>query len=402
MSNGMTVRCEERRVHLGAAIAEDDPLIADFADGVEIERVRDHAFARLVGLFDEFAELVRDEGGAVESQLATSEIMRKLLKKAERLAASDYPVLIVGETGTGKELVANLIPERSARWNRPFVALNCGALPPTLIESTLFRAVKGAYTGAENASGNIELANGGTLFLDELNSLPIESQAKLLRFLQDKSYYKVGGTKELHADVRIVAAMNELPQELMDDHRLRPDLFYRLEIGMLYLPPLRERREEILPLAELFCRRFSEDNQMPPIGISPSARRELLEYDWSGNIRMLENVILRSLLLKEPGDTLSKLIFNDPAAAPAKADKPAAPFPPRLESSSPSAAHDAASMPSLPLEEVVGAFERNLIVQALTASRGRVAAAARMLCVSRGALQYKIRKYGITLTAGAV
>lgn len=151
------------------------------------------------------------------------------IAKAKRLAASNIPVTIVGETGTGKELFSRLIHQCSKRANKPFIALNCGALPPTLIESTLFGTVRGAYTGAENSQGYLELANGGTLFLDELNAMPIEMQSKLLRFLQDKTFWRLGGQQQLHSDVRIVAAMNEAPVKLIQQERLRADLFLSVE-----------------------------------------------------------------------------------------------------------------------------------------------------------------------------
>lgn len=232
------------------------------------------------------------------------------IAKAKRLAASNIPVTIVGETGTGKELFSRLIHQCSKRANKPFIALNCGALPPTLIESTLFGTVRGAYTGAENSQGYLELANGGTLFLDELNAMPIEMQSKLLRFLQDKTFWRLGGQQQLHSDVRIVAAMNEAPVKLIQQERLRADLFYRLSVGMLTLPPLRARPEDIPLLANYFIDKYRNDVPQDIHGLSETARADLLNHAWPGNVRMLENAIVRSMIMQEKDGLLKHIIFE--------------------------------------------------------------------------------------------
>lgn len=288
------------------------------------------------------------------------------IAKAKRLAASNIPVTIVGETGTGKELFSRLIHQCSKRANKPFIALNCGALPPTLIESTLFGTVRGAYTGAENSQGYLELANGGTLFLDELNAMPIEMQSKLLRFLQDKTFWRLGGQQQLHSDVRIVAAMNEAPVKLIQQERLRADLFYRLSVGMLTLPPLRARPEDIH-------------------GLSETARNDLLNHAWPGNVRMLENAIVRSMIMQEKDGLLKHIIFEQDelnlGVAEAATGNPLPPLPdPQYEGS---------------LEVRVANYERHLIETALDTHQGNIAAAARSLNVSRTTLQYKVQKYGI-------
>lgn len=307
------------------------------------------------------------------------------IAKAKRLAASNMPVTIVGETGTGKELFAHLIHHYSQRAEKPFIALNCGALPPTLIESTLFGTVRGAYTGAENSQGYLELANGGTLFLDELNAMPIEMQSKLLRFLQDKTFWRLGGQKQIHSDVRIVAAMNETPTRLIQAGRLRTDLFYRLNVGMLTLPPLRMRPEDIPLLANYFIDKYRNDVPPDIHGLSEAARIALLNYAWPGNVRMLENAIVRSMLMQENDGILKKIVFEEEELNLGAPDITGVVNRP----SSPEAEQEGS------LEARVANYEKTLIETALDMHQGNIAAAARSLNVSRTTLQYKVQKHGI-------
>lgn len=317
--------------------------------------------------------------------------MQQVLERTARLAANNVPVMVVGETGTGKELLANFIHNHSPRRHKPFVALNCGALPITLIESTLFGTVKGGFTGAENTRGYLELANGGTLFLDELNAMPVDVQGKILRFLQEKTFWKVGGSKELKADIRIIVAMNESPYEMIRQKRLRNDLFYRLEIGMVVIPPLRERKNEIIPLAKHFMLKHQASSNIPIYPFPASVEKQLLEYDWPGNVRMLENVIVRSLILQKKPGPLSELIFNRETDV----------------GSGFSGETHIQHIPSIincnenkegTLTDKIEEYERQLLVEALKAFQGCVAKAARELGISRGALQYKLKKYNITFS----
>ena len=240
-----------------------------------------------------------------------SKKMQEVIDQTNILGSNDVPVLIVGETGTGKELFARLIHQTSHRRDKAFISLNCSALPTTLIESTLFGTVKGAFTGAENRQGYLELANGGTLFLDELNAMPLEMQSKLLRFLQEKTYWPLGGNKEQHADVRIVAAMNESPAELLKSGKMRSDLFYRLNVGLIKLPALRERQEDIPVLARYFIDKHKTDVNLVITGISEHALQQLMSAPWPGNVRMLENAIVRSMVLQnEPGE-LQQIVLDD-------------------------------------------------------------------------------------------
>ncbi|MBS1903039.1 MAG: sigma-54-dependent Fis family transcriptional regulator [Bacteroidetes bacterium] len=219
-----------------------------------------------------------------------------LLKTAEKIAASDLTVLIEGETGTGKELLADFIHEHSTRPSKPIIKLNCAALSQELIESELFGHAKGAFTSAiKDRVGLVEAANGGTLFLDEIGEMPILMQAKLLRFLQNHEFVRVGENTVRNSDVRIVAATNRNLEEAIDDGRFREDLFYRLSAFRLTVPPLRHRKDDIIPLAELFVDRASKGTIVPTL--SDEVKTALLRYEWRGNIRELENAMMRAAIL---------------------------------------------------------------------------------------------------------
>lgn len=336
-------------------------------------------------------KLFSKEKGEQPEIIHNSDAMQQVLDRAARLAASNVPVMVIGETGTGKELLANFVHNHSPRRHKPFIALNCGALPVTLIESTLFGTVKGGFTGAENTRGYLELANGGTLFLDELNALPIDVQGKILRFLQEKTFWKVGGSKELKADIRIIVAMNESPYEMIRQKRLRNDLFYRLEIGMVVIPPLRDRKDEIIPLARHFMVKHQASSNMQVYPFPASVEQQLLEYDWPGNVRMLENVIIRSLILQKKPGPLNELIFNNETdIIPHFSAENQPQSQPQKETGRESSFSQGATLTDK-LEE----YEHQLLIEALKASQGCVAKAARALGVSRGALQYKVKKHNI-------
>ncbi|WP_141673642.1 sigma 54-interacting transcriptional regulator [Gilliamella apicola] len=320
-----------------------------------------------------------------------SEKMQKVIDQTNILGRNDVPVLIVGETGTGKELFARLIHQTSQRRDKAFISLNCGALPTTLIESTLFGTVKGAFTGAENRQGYLALANGGTLFLDELNAMPFDMQSKLLRFLQEKTYWPLGGSKEQHSDVRIVAAMNESPTELLKTGKIRGDLFYRLNVGLIKLPALRDRTEDIPVLARYFIDKHKNDVNIVISGISKQALQQLMSAHWPGNVRMLENAIVRSMVLQnEPGElqhiTLDEELFelNNPQSEDDNTNK-----------------HNETVVQTSPnggnLTEQVENFERQLIIDALNQANGKIITAAKNLNISRTTLQYKVKKYHIQM-----
>lgn len=321
-----------------------------------------------------------------------SQKMQEVIDQTNILGANDVPVLIVGETGTGKELFARLIHQTSLRRDKAFISLNCGALPTTLIESTLFGTVKGAFTGAENRQGYLELANGGTLFLDELNAMPLEMQSKLLRFLQEKTYWQLGGNKEQHSDVRIVAAMNESPVDLLNSGKLRSDLFYRLNVGLIKLPALRERTEDIPVLARYFIDKHKNDVNVVISGISDQALQQLISAPWPGNVRMLENTIVRSMVLQnEPGE-LQQIMLDDDLYEISSTNN--------HNGANSNFSHKPVSnyeSNGANLTEQVEDYERQLIVDALNQANGKIISAAKILNVSRTTLQYKVKKYNIQL-----
>ncbi|MEG6521754.1 sigma 54-interacting transcriptional regulator [Desulfotomaculum sp. 1211_IL3151] len=228
-----------------------------------------------------------------------SKVMGLVSGQAQRYAASDSTVLIRGETGTGKELFARALHSASPRADNPFVAVNCAAIPETLLESELFGYEEGAFTGAVKGGkpGFFEMANNGTLFLDEVGEVSVHLQAKLLRVLQDRRVRRIGSSREITIDVRIITATNRDLEDMVAQKLFREDLYYRLNVIPLLLPPLRERQEDILLLAELFLRRFSEKLRRPVPSFSPAALKELMAYNWPGNVRELENVIERAVNL---------------------------------------------------------------------------------------------------------
>jgi len=248
------------------------------------------------------AAIIRDRALVQELQqeqrkaLFVSPVMRRVVDMVPRLARVDAPIFITGESGTGKEVIANMIHEASPRAAKPFVKVNCAALPQELIESELFGSQKGGFTGSETRSGLFVEADGGTLLLDELAEMRIDVQPKLLRVLQDKEVRAVGATTPVHVDVRIIAATNRHPSVAINENRLRLDLFYRLSTLEIELPPLRARQEEILPLARHFLAVEAVRHSYPVPVLDEAAEKALLAYRWPGNVRELQAVILRSLL----------------------------------------------------------------------------------------------------------
>jgi DNA-binding NtrC family response regulator len=227
-----------------------------------------------------------------------SEIMLRIFDLVAQVAPSRSTVLIQGESGTGKELIAKAVHANSPRKDKPFVPVNTGAVPTDLLESTLFGHVKGAFTSAIAAKkGLFEIANGGTLFLDEIGTMPLDTQAKILRVLQDKRFMQLGGTHEIQVDVRIITATNVDLRTAVREGKFREDLFYRLDVIRFDLPPLRQRREDIPALAQHFLKYYSDENSLPARALSPEALRALMDYEWPGNVRELENVMERGVVL---------------------------------------------------------------------------------------------------------
>jgi two-component system, NtrC family, response regulator HydG len=311
-------------------------------------------------------------GGA--SPVFQSPSMKQVVRTIERVAPSDVSILITGESGSGKEVIADLIHSLSPRSKGPNVKVNCAALPRELIESELFGSVKGAFTGAQaDREGLFRQAEGGTLMLDELSEMPIDTQSKLLRVLQEKEVRPVGGKTSYKIDCRVIAATNRVPAEAIKEGKMREDLFYRISAISVYLPPLRERREDIVPLANAFLKRFAAQANRVITGFTPAAAEALRRFDWPGNVRQLQNEVQRAVLMSE-GKVIDAPDLNQAiGTAPAAAETP-----------------DASS--NLTLME---AMERNTILQVLRETRGNKLETAKRLGIGRQTLYNKIKAYAI-------
>ncbi|HEX4476601.1 MAG TPA: sigma-54 dependent transcriptional regulator [Polyangiaceae bacterium] len=303
----------------------------------------------------------------------------------DRVADTPTTVLVTGESGTGKELVARALHENSARRERPFIKVNCAAIPRDLMESELFGYEKDAFTGAVAAKpGRFELANGGTLFLDEIGSIPLETQVKLLRALQEGELERVGGIGTIRVDVRLVAASNSDLKKEIASGTFREDLFYRLNVVPIHLPPLRDREGDTLLLARHFIEKFDARLGKTVEGFEPDVERVLVTYPWPGNIRELENVIERAVLFCDA----PKLRLDD-LPAEIRGDRPAPP------SVSPAQTTTPADGLKEQVKAAMSRLERELIVRALEQTRGNVTHAARLLKISRKGLQLKMKELGL-------
>ncbi len=306
--------------------------------------------------------------------IARSQPMQEVLKMVARVVETEATVLILGESGTGKELIARAIHYNSGRKNGPLVVVNCPSIPDNLLESELFGHVKGAFTGAtRDRRGKFEQANGGTIFLDEIGDLKPELQAKLLRVLQERVIERVGGDRPIEVDVRILAATNRNLEKLVQEGVFREDLYYRLSVFPIRIPPLRERREDIPHLAQYFLNKFGSSKRMR---ISPEAMDALMAYDWPGNVRELENVMERATILADGGviglDVLPAHVVHGRKAEPGASD---------------GGTGDVHSLAEI---------EKEAILNALNKCHGNQTAAAKMLGIPRHVLIYRMKKLGIS------
>ena len=326
---------------------------------------------RTLGLSHQFSNIV----GRSEGMLA-------VFKLIETIARTNSTILLTGESGTGKGLVAQAIHFNSLRRDRPMVSLNCGALPETLLESELFGHMRGSFTGADsNKKGLLEVAERGTIFLDEIGEMSALMQVKFLRVLQERRFRRVGGLDELQADIRVVAATNQDLTRLVSEGRFREDLFYRINVIPIALPPLRERREDIPLLADHFLAKYTEQMGKPVTGISQDAMQLLLRYDWPGNIRELENVLERAVALEA---TPAILVDSLPLAIQGEAVRAAgAPGIDYLPDS------------GFDLEAHVKGIERGFIAQALQRAGGVQVRAAEMVGMSFRSFRYYVKKYNL-------
>jgi Nif-specific regulatory protein len=305
--------------------------------------------------------------------VGTSNKMREVFQMISQVCRSNATVLIRGESGTGKELAANAIHYHSQRAQQPFVKVNCAALPSNLIESELFGHEKGAFTGAiRQKPGKFEMANKGTIFLDEIGSVDMEVQVKLLRVLQEKEFERVGGYHTIKVDIRVIAATSRNLEHAVEEETFRNDLYYRLNVFPIYMPPLRERKTDILLLADYFLEKYAKENEKDVRRLSTPAIDMLMQYHWPGNVRELENCVERALLLCE-GNVIHSYHL-----------------PPTLQTG-----EHSDTIPVLSLEEAVANLEREMIIDALKNSHGNMSRAAEMLHMTERKFTYKTKKYGV-------
>ena len=326
-------------------------------------------------------EGLRDSVSRPAAIIGDSAGLREVMELCKRVAPSSATVLLLGETGTGKELCARLIHNISRRQHETFAAINCAAMPETLLESELFGHEKGAFTGAHSQhSGWFELAHDGTLFLDEIGDVSRSTQAKLLRVLQEKEFVRVGGTKPIRCNVRIIAATNRNLKHMMIDGLFREDLYYRLSVFPIRLPPLRERVEDIPTLVEHFAAKAAREFGLPGFRVSPRTIEVLARYAWPGNIRELQNVVERSMLMCD-GNTLLPCHL-----------------PPEIESAADDNDEEEETAADAP---TLHGQERALIVRALKANNWNQSRAARALSITRDRLRHRIKKYNIQKPPGS-
>lgn len=304
--------------------------------------------------------------------------MQVVFETIRRAAASDVDVLIIGETGTGKELVARSIHKRSARSSARFMPIDCGAIPESLVESEFFGHERGAFTGAhERRLGLLEVADGGTVFLDEIVDMPLTLQTKLLRVLQERKFRRVGGKDEIAVNIRVVAAASRDPVGEIRVQRFREDLYYRLNVGYITIPPLRERQEDIPLLVSYFIDRYRGEMGKPVMQLKPEVLEILMAYPWPGNVRQLQNVIKRALLMSH-GPILSLSDLSDDIITHA-GDR---------------AATDRAGFFQL-REQRLAAFEKDYLTNLLQLYQGDVSQAAQKACIPRGTLYRLLKKHGL-------
>jgi two-component system response regulator AtoC len=303
--------------------------------------------------------------------IAESEMMKKILNDVSKIAKSSSSVFISGESGTGKEVIAHAIHAQSHRNLQPFIKVNCAAIPTTLLESEFFGHEKGAFTGAINKKlGRFELADKGTLLLDEVSEIPPELQAKLLRAVQEMEFERVGGIRPIHVDVRLISTSNRSMKEAVDQKLFREDLYYRLNVVPVHTPPLRERKEDILPLAEFFLKRLCEENQKPIKRLSADAKQKLIHYHWPGNIRELANVIERSVVMNATDVLEAHHIYVELACSIKEA--PSYAFPTGM---------------------TIAALEKRLILETLVKEKNNRTRAAQVLGISLRTLRNKLQVY---------
>src|SRR5512140_3570747 len=354
--------------------------------GAEASRRADEAVARARVLESRVRALTEELNARVGYRriVGDSPSWRQALTQATQVAATETTVLLLGESGTGKEVVARFIHRASSRADGPFVALNCAALPEQLLEAELFGYERGAFTGAtQSKPGQLEQASGGVLFLDEVAEMSVSAQAKFLRVLQEREFQRLGGTRVLKTDARIVAATNRDLLKAIERGQFREDLYYRLNVFAIHLPPLRERRDDVLPLTEAFIQEIGRSIGRPPAGISREARQALLDHRWPGNVRELRNALERAAIVCDGGLIAAEHLALGPTATPhsSAVDLTSAPTP---------AASAATAGPG-----DLNSMELAMITKALDDAHFNKSEAARALGLTRAQLYVRLRKHGL-------
>jgi Nif-specific regulatory protein len=366
---------------LARRIADRLALLVARDREVEASKRADEATARAARLEARVRALTEelDARTGYRRVVGESAEWRAVLTQATQVAPNETTVLLLGESGTGKEVVARFVHRASPRTNGPFIALNCAALPDQLLEAELFGYERGAYTGAvQSKPGQLEQAAGGTLFLDEVGEMSLPAQAKFLRVLQEREFQRLGGTRVLRTDARIIAATNRDLERAIAQDQFREDLYYRLNVFAIYLSALRERPVDILPLSEAFLAEIGRSMGRPASGISREARQRLLEYHWPGNVRELRNILERASILCDGG-----LITSEHLAIGLGSRRPPPILPPQVGIAAPAPPVNLKSM------------ERDMIEQALQRVRFNKSKAARDLGLSRQQLYQRMKKYGL-------
>lgn len=354
-------------MRLGAFNYLQKPFSAEVIEAV-IEKAKEHL--SLVEENQYLRHQVTNGGSRTAPRvIGESPAMKKILADVIPISKSNASVFITGESGTGKEVIANTIHYSSLRGQRPFIKVNCAAVPDTLIESEFFGHERGAFTGANNKRlGRFELAHGGSLLLDEVTEIPMSLQAKLLRVTQEQEFERVGGSKPIKVDVRLISTSNRNIKEAVENKVLRADLFYRLNVVPIYLPPLRERREDILPLAEYFLERICSDNPKGAKQLTPEAKKKLVDYSWPGNIRELANIIERAVVLDSSPKISAEHLYLDAIKVPT--------------SSGP-----------LPVGITLQELEKRMIIETLQTQANDKSKAAEVLGITPRVLKTKLQQY---------
>ncbi|WP_038041880.1 sigma-54 interaction domain-containing protein [Thermodesulfobacterium hveragerdense] len=365
-------------------------LNTDFSEDLRILEILATLFAQIIKIYNllyeekkkrEFFEKEVKKKYQFYNLVYSSEQMRQIIKICEKISSTKAPVLIQGESGTGKELIAKAIHFNSDRADKPFIAINCAAIPENLLEAELFGYEKGAFTGAFTSKpGKFELANGGTLFLDEIGDLPLSLQAKLLRVLQEHTFERLGGTKSIKVDFRLISATHKNLKELISQGKFREDLYFRINVVNIYIPPLRERKEDIVLLIEHFLNQLNHKYQKS-VKLSKEVLKIFLEYPWPGNVRELENTLESMVILSDDDDLITPEHLPEVFKS--------------CQISQPKVDVQESSLQAINLKQQIEEEEKQRIISALKACKFNQTQAAKLLGMTRRQLNYRLHKYGI-------